>query len=64
MTDPLDILLFQEKIKETENLQERIRLCTILAHKNGHSIKTIASILRISENSVCDYITNYEQEKK
>lgn len=64
MTDSLEIFFFQEKIRKTKNLKERTRLCAILANKNGHPIKTIASVLRISESSVYEYLTDYEREEK
>lgn len=55
---------FQEKIKKTKNLKERIRLCAILAHINGHSVKAIAEILGISQSTVYDYIAEYEKNQR
>lgn len=59
-----DISFFKDEIKKTKNLHERIRLCALLANANGHSIKAIAAVLRISESCVNDYLTEFQNEKK
>jgi transposase len=54
----------EEELKRTKDIKQRIRLCAILAKKSGHPASIIASILRISESSVYEYLQEYEEEKK
>jgi len=58
-----DITSLQDQIKKTKNLKTRIRLCAVLANANGHSIKAIASILRVSESVVEEYLTELDKEE-
>jgi transposase len=57
-------LSLSRKIKTTKNLNERIRLCVVLGRNDGHSPKLIASILRISESSVYDYLKEFDEKGK
>lgn len=59
-----DITFFENRIKKTKDLNERIRLSVLLARVNGHSIKTIASVLRISVSTVYEYLSDFDREKK
>lgn len=64
MLESTETAILQSKIKKTKDVKERIRLCAVLAHANGHPVKMIASILGISESTTYEYLTDYEKSKK
>ena len=54
----------EKLVKKTRDVNERNRICVILARDDGHTPKEIANILRIGESSVYDYLREYEKSKK
>ncbi|MDP1880532.1 MAG: helix-turn-helix domain-containing protein [Parachlamydiaceae bacterium] len=52
------------KLKTTKDFKEKIRIFAILAQANGHSIKSISSILRISKSTVYEYINEFKDKNK
>ena len=39
---------FERLVRTTKNIDERIRLCSILAYDEGHDISDIANILKLN----------------
>ncbi len=54
----------EKLVRKTRNLDERVRLCAILAYDEGHAISDIANILKISESSAYNYIGDYLKKIK
>jgi len=55
---------FQTRIKLTKDINERNRLCVVLAWGKGREVKEIADILRLSEGAVYRYIREYNDTGK
>ncbi len=55
---------FEKLVRKTKNMDERVRLCAILAYDLGHDASDIAEILHISESSTYDYINDYLKKNK
>lgn len=55
---------FEELVRKTKNMDERVRLCAILAYDEGHDVSDIANILKISESSTYNYIQDYLKSSK
>lgn len=51
-------------VKETKNVNERVRICVVLAFDQGYSHEAITDILKISKSSVYDYLNEYEKNEK
>lgn len=51
-------------VKETKDVNERVRICVILAFDEGYSHEAITNILKISKSSVYDYLNEYEKSEK
>lgn len=51
-------------VKATKDVNERNRICVILASDAGYSAEEIADILKISRSSVYGYLSDYEREEK
>ncbi len=51
-------------VRKTKNMDERVRLCAVLAYDEGHDVSDIANILKISESSAYNYINDYLQKNK
>ena len=51
-------------VKKTRDVNERNRVCVVLGRDDGHGPKEIATILRISEASVYDYLREYDTKQK
>lgn len=58
------VLFLQKQVKTTRNFKERIRLCAILAKIDLHPIKSISSILQISESTIYEYVNDFKKNKK
>lgn len=54
----------EHRLKKTRDVNERNRICVVLDRDDGYTPKEIATILRISESSVYDYLKEYEQKQK
>lgn len=57
-------LEFELLVHKTRNVNERNRLCVILAYDEGYEIEEIVNILKISKSSIYDYINDYNEKKK
>jgi len=55
---------FEILVRKTRNMDERVRLCAILAYDLGHDTSDIAEILHISESSAYNYINDYLKKNK
>lgn len=55
---------FEKLVRKTKNMDERVRLCAILAYDEGHDTSDIANILKISESSTYNYISDYLKKDK
>lgn len=55
---------FKILVRKTRNINERNRLCAILAYDTGHSVEDIVDILNLSQSSIYDYIRDYESKHK
>jgi transposase len=55
---------YEKLVRITKNVDEKIRLCAILAYDEGHDISDIANILKISESSTYNYINDYLKKNK
>ena len=55
---------FEKLVRKTKNMDERVRLCAILAYDEGHDRSDIANILKISESSTYNYINDYLKKNK
>lgn len=55
---------FERLVRKTKNMDERVRLCAILAYDEGHDISDIANILKLSESSTYNYINDYLKKNK
>ena len=42
---------YEKLVRITKNVDEKTRLCAILAYDEGHDVSDIANILKISESS-------------
>ena len=51
-------------VKETKNVNERVRICVVLAFDEGYTHEAITDILKISKSSVYDYLNEYEKSEK
>lgn len=56
--------IFEKLVRTTKNVDEKIRLCAILAYDEGHDVYDIANILKISESSTYSYINDYIKKDK
>ena len=55
---------FETRVKTAKDINERNRLCVLLAWGKGKEIKQIADILRLSEDKVYRYIREYKETGK
>jgi transposase len=55
---------FEAQIKRTRDVNERNRLCVILAYDDGHAPDVISTILRLNRTSVFDYLREFKNEGK
>jgi transposase len=61
---PITRAEFEKLVRKTKNMDERVRLCAILAYDEGHDISDITNILKISESSAYTYINDYLKKNK
>jgi transposase len=57
-------LHLEQRVKQTRDVHERLRLCVILSSSEGVSAELIAQTHRISVDSVYRYLREYENETK
>lgn len=57
-------LELERRARQTRDVNERLRLCVILARSEGMSPESIAQAHRISVQSVYRYLSEYEMEQK
>ena len=50
---------FEKLVRKTKNIDEKDRLCAILAYDEGHDVYDIANILKLSESTTYNYISDY-----
>jgi transposase len=55
---------FEIQVKKTRDVNERNRLCVVLARDEGLEPDLIAQVLRLSRTSVYDYLREYESKEK
>ena len=55
---------FETRIKIATDVNERNRLCVLLAWGKGREVKEIADILRLSEDKIYRYIREYKETGK
>jgi transposase len=55
---------FEMLVRKTRNLDEKDRLRAILAYDAGHAVSDIANILKLSESSTYNYISDYLNKNK
>jgi transposase len=55
---------YEKLVRITKNVDEKTRLCAILAYDEGHDVSDIANILKISESSTYNYINDYLKKNK
>lgn len=55
---------YERLVRITKNVDEKTRLCAILAYDEGHDVSDIANILKISESSTYNYINDYLNKNK
>jgi transposase len=55
---------FEKLVRTTRYVDEKVRLCAILAYDEGHDIYDIANILKISESTAYSYINDYLTKNK
>lgn len=55
---------YEKLVRITKNVDEKTRLCAILAYDEGHDVSDIANILKISESSTYNYINDYLKTSK
>lgn len=54
----------EQRVRQTRDVHERLRLCVVLAKSEGMSHEAIAQAHRISVQSVYRYLAEYESETK
>jgi transposase len=54
----------ERQMRKTRESSERNRLCVILGHNDGVSIEELARVLRISQSTVCSYLTDFDSQQK
>lgn len=55
---------FTKLVRKTKNVDEKVRLCAVLAYDLGHDPCDIAEILQISETTAYQYIKDYLTKDK
>src|SRR5438128_714020 len=55
---------FTKKVKQTRDVNERNRLCTLLSYDMGKTISDIATFLYIGQSTVYQYLADFENNKK
>ena len=55
---------FEKLVRSTKNIDEKDRLRTILAYDEGHDVRDIADILKISDSTTYNYINDYLRQNK
>ena len=56
---PTECTEFQKLVRKTKNVDEKTRLCAVLAYDIGHTPCDIAEILQISETTAYKYVNDY-----
>jgi len=55
---------FEKLVRTTRNIDEKDRLRAILAYDEGHDVRDIADILKISDSTTYNYINDYLTQNK
>jgi transposase len=56
--------ILETRLRKARDASERNRLCVILGHHDGLTIKALAKALRISHATVCNYLRDFETDQK
>lgn len=64
LLSPTQRSALEAQVKKTRDMNERNRLCVILARDDGLEPDLIAQVLRLSRSSVYDYLREYQSEQK
>lgn len=61
---PIQRAEFHKLVRKTKNVDEKTRLCALLAYDIGHDPRDIAEILQISETTAYRYVNDYLTKNK